>query len=65
MAKCHANYVQSVIAIMYTLVRQEFQRARRICESIVNRYGIIRAVGSRNWLDSNPINKIIKLYKTS
>lgn len=61
MARCHVNYVQSVIAIMYVAHSAVASVCPRICELIAIKYGITCPIAPRNYLDSDPTVYIIYL----
>lgn len=61
MARCHVNYVQSVMAIMYIAHSAVASACPRRCETIVSKYGIILAIAPQNYLDSDSTVYIICL----
>lgn len=52
MGRCHVNYVHTVMAIMYTIRSAAASACRRGFDITINRYGVIRTNGPRNYLDS-------------
>ena len=61
MARCHVNYVHSVITIMYVAHSAVASVCPRECDFIAIKYGITCPIATRNYLDSDPEVYIIYL----
>jgi transposase len=61
MARCHVNYVHTVIIITYTIQLGAASACRWECEYIVNKYGAIHAQSRLNYVDSDCLMYIILL----
>jgi len=61
MARCHVNYVQSVMTIMYIAYPAAALACLQRCGNIVIICGIIRAIAPHNYLDSDSTSYVIYL----